>query len=489
MFGNHNVNNSVDNPNVLRWVGGFSILVVYCLLCIDAGCKSCLWGSKTDWVCWVFGVSEKSRLVEYLGWMAAGGISIYLAWVGKRRADAQDEIAKAQGKTADAMHKTVSVSLLSSSRERFQKGLRHFGSKQGRVRVGGAHEMFLASLEDGMESYTEVVAGVVCQHIRDKTTKVSYKSKHLLSPSPEIRCLLEFMFVGATDRQRENVENFWMDMRADLSDSHLAGCELGRGNFKDALLEGVCFNSAKLRQARFYGAKLGDSKFVSADLKGAAFMGAEMPRARFWGAELEEARFQGSYLGEAEFMYSNLNYTQFMGAEMPHACFQEAKRLPHGLQRWCFRGAFTEAEWSLNPPTDFEGRLREGMDSGGLPCRPKEPVIKLRPIRLKGGLDEKCIKHIAEEVAEFRLRRELGKRKMQAGILCFLRKHRWGANYDVKPNDEWEELPKEQKHYSEEDVKGWKKDYEENKETQLLSESEKASLPPHQTSYLLLPPD
>ena len=43
----------------------------------------------------MFGIEEKSRLVEYLGLLGAGGISIYLAWVGKRRADAMHKTAHA----------------------------------------------------------------------------------------------------------------------------------------------------------------------------------------------------------------------------------------------------------------------------------------------------------------------------------------------------------------------------------------------------------
>ena len=318
-------------------------------------------------VCGLLGIEKKSELTNYLGWLGAGFVSLYLAWVGTHGAAALNKTAKALSKTAEASNKstessfkttealsetakaslktseaslkTASNNVLSGSRERFGRGLSHFGSKQGSRRIGGAHEMFLSSLEDGMEGHRAAVAGAVCMRIRDETSSEHYMKEHRLSPSSEIRRLLDLMFVGGNEEQRKSIEDFWKGLQADLSGSYLAGCELEGANFKEARLERVCFNRAKLRQARFYGAKLGKACFVLAELEGAAFMGADMKNARFWGAELMDARFQGSILDRAEFVRCSLEYTEFMGARMSYARFLEP-RVMNKLQRWYFRGAF-----------------------------------------------------------------------------------------------------------------------------------------------------
>ena len=224
---------------------GLYVVLVFVLLLFTDNCAC-------NWACRLFGVEEKSELTKFLGFLGAAGISLYLAWVSTRRVAAMDDTAKALGetakaslKTSEASLKTASNNVLSGSRERFSRGLSHFGSKQGSRRIGGAHEMFLSSFEDGMEGHRAAVAGAVCMRIRDETSSKRYKKENRLSPSPEIRRLLELMFVGGNDEQRKNVEDFWKGMRADLSGSHLAGCDLEGANFKEARLERVCFNRAK----------------------------------------------------------------------------------------------------------------------------------------------------------------------------------------------------------------------------------------------------
>ena len=381
--------------STLFWIVLIYGVVALPLLVFVDTCACC-------WVCKLFGINEKIELTKGLGWLGAGIIAVYLARVNAERAEAHHETAKASHKSADE-------NILSGSRERLRGGRRDFEGEQGWKRVGGAHEMFLASLEGRMEGHRWAVATVVCLHIRDETSKPSYQKANPISPSFEMRSLLQLMFMGGNEEQRKNVEDFWKGMRVDLSGSYLVGCDLEGANFKEARLDGVCFNSANLKGARFYGASLVESKFVCAELTDAAFMGATLTNARFWEATLSHARFQGSLLDGANFMRARLYDTEFMGAEMPQAHFEGAvSNHEGGLQRWHFRGAFHSAALSMkNPPNDFKSRLDEGLTSwqrysplSDGTDRRYEPILE--GICFRGVLEEKTIDLVAGEIAKFR---------------------------------------------------------------------------------------
>ena len=290
--------------------------------------------------------------------MAAAVISLTLAWIGAVRSNALD-------KTVQAQNRDITESTLSRTREHYSRGLTHFGATKEGVRIGGAVDMLLTSFHPTMGEYRAVTAATLCGHIRDTTTSLSYKKTYWHRPSSEVSYILRLLFEqgGANE---EKMKKFWEGNTADLSGSHLAGCDLEGANFKKARLDGVCFNWANLKQARSYGAELKRSKFVNADLMGATFMGAKLERSCFWGASLQQARFQGSFLGGADFMRVFLYDTEFMGARMQQASFTGASSLHRGggLQRWHFRGAFDMPDLSMqNPPDDFKGNLNEGLNA------------------------------------------------------------------------------------------------------------------------------
>ena len=454
----------------------------------------------TNWLCEGFGVNEKSNLLEKLGWIGAGEISIYLAVVASRRANAEQETARAHHETAKAHHKTASLDRFRGGQDAFRKG----------DRVAGAQSMLLSSLEYGMEDYAEEVSGEVCKYIREETSSKLYRDEHPKDPSEEIYYLLELMFVGRTERQKKNVDKFWRHAEADLSESYLAGCDLEGANFKGARLIEVCFNSARLRQARFYGANLVRSKFVCSRLSGATFMGADLTQSRFLNATLTEARFQGSCLLEAKFICCSLDRTEFMGVEMPYAWFlscapemptiqmahledsEELRRLTKlgmqipELQRWWFRGAFTGLQVGIKGKpnrADFLERLWKGVNlKRGKPLR-------LNTIVLEGGISDRWRARIGEEIAEL----YRGGNELKEDVDEGLRHHRLTEKFGIKLNEKWDNKPRKVNRCTEKEIKGWEKDYDDNRKTEFspeaLGKEGVKKTNPNATKWPLLPPD
>ena len=434
----------------------------------------------TNWVCKFFGAKEKIEVIKFLGWIAAGTISLVVAWSAAKRAYALNQ-------TANAHYETSRTQLKIAAIDRFRKGQAHFRETKG---VTGAESMLLASLEQGMENYAGEVSMEICEYIRNETSSTYYRKLNHSRPSREISRILEVIFVGKTERQGKNVDTFWKHVKADLSGSYLVGCDLKGANFKKARLDGVYFNSANLKQARFYGASLRESKFVHAKLTGAAFMGADLTVAHFQEAYLPEARFQGSLLKGTEFIEAKLGDAEFMGAQMPSAVFSGASAMPRvlqgwdfsdswgrlfriylrpilykwyfrgflkwyfrglkkwdfdklrgdrpwNLQRWHFRGTFTESPYHRDDVLNWRERLIFGLDSWGSRRHSPGPQDQYKP-RLPN------VNFSPEYPA----------------TMC-----PWGEKIDK----EWDSMGKKITNYQKKDIKKWEKDYEENKKTQLLS--------------------
>ena len=485
-------------------MGVTGFCAVYSLLCVDSYCGA----PGAHWLCEIFGVSEKSKLLESLGWIVAGEISIYLAVVANRRATAEEKIAGAHHETAKAYHEAAKAHHKTASLDRIRGGQNAF--RKGEERVAGAQAMLLSSLEYGMEDYAEEVSEEVCKYIREETSSKPYQAKYRYTPSEEIYYLLELMFVGRTERQKENVDKFWRHAEADLSGSYLAGCDLEGANFKGARLIEVCFNSARLRQARFYGANLMKSKFVCSRLSGATFMGADLTQSSFLNATLTEARFQGSCILEAQFICCSLDRTEFMGVEMQYARFlshapkmvsiqnahlgdsEELRRLTilgmqtPELQRWWFRGAFTGLQVGImGKPNhaDFLERLQKGAD-----LQRGEP-LRLNTIVLEGGISDVRRESLTEEITEF----YGGGMEFEEDVDEELRRHRLAEKHGIKPNEKWDNKPGNVNRYTEKEMKGWVEDYDNNRKTEFSPEAlgrkgvKKGN--PNATKWPLLPPD
>ena len=454
---------------------GFLLIIYLLILSYNIDITHCT--TCQNLICNLFGAKEKIQVIGFLGWMAAGEISLVLAWSASARASALNKTAEAHHETAKAHHGAVKESMLSRLslyRKRHIEGLSLLGNVEASVRIWGAMDIFLGSLQPDMEEYRTRTAITLCAHIREKTISPSYQEKYRYQPSSEVSEILSFLFVKGGG-QKDNVNKFWAMDRADLSGSYLAGCNLEGANFKEAQLDKVCFNFANLQQARFYGASLKQSEFLRASLKGATFMGAEMAEAHFWWANLTEAHFQGSSLHHAGFIFCDLDDTEFMGAEVPLARFLE-KDDAKKIQRWYFRGASGDANQINISPTDLRVRLQRGLGT-------ERSKLTLESIMLRpGGFSKKHINSMLKKNEDFMNFYHWWTPEIleeRTGEFCdFLMKNYTGVQkdfYGIKPDEKWEKRKPEEKYYSEKDIEEWMKDYEENRTPQLLSPGKKQS--------------
>ena len=206
-----------------------------------------------------------------------------------------------------------------------------------------------------------------------------------------------------------------------------------------------------------------------------------------------DARFQGSILDRAEFVMCRLDYTEFMGAEMSYTRFLEPRVRNNKLQRWYFRGAFTEPGSSVGGlPISFELRLRKGLLPMGWESEPPpKDEERLENIILKGIRNGKHVRRIVKAVKKERKICGWSKKRVKktARAYCdLLKEHVENTMHGIKPDASWESLEQNERHYTEEDVDRWIKAYEENRKIPLELEGSGRGVDGHPVGHPLESP-
>ena len=361
------------------------------------------------WVFGLFGVSDKFRILNFLG-VAMGGVLLAMqAVMSYRRAKAMEDAANAQAEAARAQAGATAEQAKANEnaekglrQERLRNAIEHLGHESESVRLGGAYELF--HLAQDTESLRQSVLDILCAHIRRTTGETEYREKHKSKPSEEIQSLLTLLFVQKHDvfeGLRINLEGGWLngaDLReARLEHAVLNGAQLQWADLLEARLQGAFLWRAQLHGARLRVARLQEALLLSAHLQGADLTGAQLHKANLGGARLRGANLSWARLYGATLWASVQHRKPKDGAHLQGAVLTHARLHGAWLQEAQLQGVVSSVQ---EPSGGFIERIRGSIDRQS----------DLSGIVFAGGLEPEDLDSLAESLSDEgakRLREEL----------------------------------------------------------------------------------
>ena len=375
----------------------------------------------------LFGVSDKFRILEFLG-IAMGGILLAIqAAISYKRAKAMEDAARAQAKATNHQAKANLNTEQGQRQERFKNAIEHLGYRSDSVRLGGAYELFYLARDT--EELRQTVLDILCAHIRRTTSEAEYRERFKWKPSEEIQSLLTLLFVQLHDvfeGLQANLSASWLN-GADLqgarlgegilTQAHLQWARLEKANLEKANLENVHMQKANLTEARMQkvqalfanlqgahmlarlqgavlhfanmqGARCAKAILIGADLSAAKLQGADLAGAYLAGADLSGAKLQGAFLGGTHLQGANLDRAKLQGVTS---------------RDWRNLSRFKE---NIRDSIDQESDFSQIIFEGGLEQRVIDLAIKSMPDkeaafrrRLEPHIG-KPIRHLPPESAE-----------------------------------------------------------------------------------------
>lgn len=331
-------------------------------------------------LCWIspyLGLSEKNKILTFLG-IGMGGILLALqAVIANRRAQAMENAAKEQAKANENTER-------GQRQERLKNAIEHLGHDSDSVRLGGAYELF--HLAQDTEDLRQTVLDILCAHIRRTTGERKYRQDHPSKPSEEVQSLLILLFVEdhkVFEGLHINLQGSW------LNGANFRCARLQGANFVGAHLQGAGLMEARLQEANLMQAHL-----QAADLFGAKLMETVLGRANLQGAYVVQGRLQKAWLVEANLQAVDLRLARLQGANLTKAQMQAAEFCLTGLQEAILNGTCLQGvkyrrddDWSLAP---FAERIREsaGKESD------------LFGAIFSGGLEEKYLDLFVKDLSD-----------------------------------------------------------------------------------------
>ncbi|MCY4137537.1 MAG: pentapeptide repeat-containing protein [Rhodobacteraceae bacterium] len=367
----------------------------------------------------LFDVSEKSRILEFLG-IAMGGILLALqAAISYKRAKAMEDAARAQARATDLQAKANLNAEEGQRQERFKNAIEHLGHTSDSVRLGGAYELFYLARDT--ENLRQTVLDILCAHIRRTTSDAGYRDRFTREPSEEIQSLVTLLFVqphSVFEGLKANLSASWLngaDLRGArlqkgiLTQAYLQWAKLQEANLELANLEDVHMQKANLTMARMQGAKALFANLQGvhalARLEGAVLHFANMQGARcsgaiLIGADLSSAKLQGADLAEACLAGANLRRAKLQGAFLGGTHLQGANLYRAELQGVTSRDRPNMSRYSENirDSIDKESDFSKVIFEGGLEQRVIDLAIKSMPDK-EADLRERLEPHIGKPIS------------------------------------------------------------------------------------------
>ena len=204
----------------------------------------------------LFGVSNKFRILEFLG-IAMGGILLAIqAAISYKRATAMEDAARAQAGATDHQAKANLNAEQGQRQERFKNAIEHLGHRSDSVRLGGAYELFYLARDT--EDLRQTVLDILCAHIRRATSDAEYRERFRWEPSEEVQSLLTLLFVQS--------HSVFEGLKANLSASWLNGADLRGARLREGILTRAHLQWAKLEEANLELASLDNVHMQKANL-------------------------------------------------------------------------------------------------------------------------------------------------------------------------------------------------------------------------------
>ena len=377
----------------IQWVKANPLLTILCSLLVVmlAAFVAVMFSKNVCWISPYLGLTEKNKILTFLG-IGMGGILLALqAVIANRRAKAMENAAREQAKANENTER-------GQRQERLKNAIEHLGHDSDSVRLGGAYELF--HLAQDTPDLRQTVLDILCAHIRRTTGRRKYREDYPSKPSEEVQSLLTLLFVEEYEVFKGchiNLQRSWLN-GADLRDAHLehavmVGAYLQRTELENSHLRNVdlteaCLTlanltAADLREAIFHKARLLDALLNRARLQSTKFFWAQMQ-----GVKLIEAQMQGAVLDEVDLQGADLSRAQLQLATLSGVKLQAA-----GLGGTQLQGATLDCVYLGG--VRFGGVLSAVariQNRSGQPANLVETIFQ-------GGLSEQDLNSILEDVS------------------------------------------------------------------------------------------
>ncbi len=334
--------NGLKSSNVLI------VLLIVLLTSLLSAFAGVMFTVKPVWAFRLFGISDKFRILNFLG-VAMGGILLAIqAVLSYKRAKAMEDAANAQAGATAEQAKANQNTEKGLRQERLRNAIEHLGHDSESVRLGGAYELF--HLAQDTKDLRQTVLDILCAYIRRTTGEDEYREQYKSKPSEEIQSLLTLLFVQEHEVFKAlhiNLQGSWLN-GADLGGAHLAGANLAGTHMRATYL--------------------GDSYLQGSNLNGAQMQGIDLRRSCLQSSTMARTQMQGAYLLGTRMQCAHLSETQMQGAYfyrtgMQGTLFAKVHMQGTGNSIWDVEMSYPERiKEAIGKETDFS----EVILSGGL---------------------------------------------------------------------------------------------------------------------------
>lgn len=223
-----------------------------------------------------------------------GGIGVlYGLIISNRRALITEKSVLKQGEQIELARK-------SQIDERFKNAVEHLGNEKEPIILGGVSELVQIAKEDSVK-YKEVVFNILCSYIRSETNVYTKKANDF--SSTVIRTIINYLF-------RNDKNNLFIGLNADLSTSNLGGQNIDSCNFSKGNLQFTYL--ANITNSTFEDCILDRAIINSSLFKNNILKGAKLFQTHFTFVEFVKLEFKSSILKENnEFISSNFIHCKF----------------------------------------------------------------------------------------------------------------------------------------------------------------------------------
>ncbi len=190
-------------------------------------------------------------------------------------------------------HRQAHTSRQGHFTDRFSTAVKHLGSKELPVRLGGVYALWRLA-EDSADRDEKSVWDILCAFIRHPPHEPGEEGKapketEVIPVRPDIQAILDLLTTSAAACQRKKAGYFLKLNRSNLQQADLSGANLSGTNLSNANLTGAYLNGAYLTDANLSFADLTDAMLIGADLTNANLIDANLIDANLSGANLNDA--------------------------------------------------------------------------------------------------------------------------------------------------------------------------------------------------------
>lgn len=221
-------------------------------------------------------------------------------------------------------YRRVKVSEQGHITDRFTKAVEQLGATTAEnkpnleSRLGAIYALERIAIDSPRDHWT--IMEVLTAYVRQNTAMQASENPaaDITSPTTDIQAILTVLGRRPRGNKREKDRSL-----------NLQNCDLNRGDFSKANMDGADFSGSLLREASFYSGSFRHAKFSRVKAERTTFQSADLQFSDFDSAELKQASFENADLSLANFDFANVAEARFAFADVDPSSFQNALGVEH----------------------------------------------------------------------------------------------------------------------------------------------------------------